>query len=433
MIQAGIRELDYAGLHGSQLADLDVGGVLLVRNYWGARAFLDRYRDVLAQQGPGAADAAAIFDARTVTSLQALGQATAILKRLVHTHAFAMAMTPLIERIGCRLAETHIDCGVIRYQMLGRLREKAQGSGFFSPEDFERPSPSAIPEIFGYSKLPPHRDVRWPHIRILGCWMPLTDLEAGEALTLLPEAFSRQVATGDPATESFPAIADPVAFGLGAPYSPPMKAGDILVFHAAMVHASPIRQAETFRGSIDFRVAYPCLDDFQHYKWTFIQGRNLIHDRDSAGPVAEDLQRQAFDSFVGALTGRDSSPPSSMRERRVGWERRLPDSAEIRAAVTQGQFCPDTYLWLVGQAVSPADREFLLGRFLQAQTSYFWLLQAYLMAKAAGFETLAGGLKQAALQACRNTTLPIRNTPIAWPGNARELPPEHVLKFLEVN
>lgn len=431
MTMEALSPVNYAELSGSQIEFLDSGGILHIKDYWGSRAFLDSVASLVAP-GSDQDDFSQIFVSREVPSLASLGTTTKHLKRLVHNHAFAMAMTPLIEAIGCDLDLTHIDCGVIRYQLLNNLRAAAEASEYFEKGDFARLTPRDIPEIFGYDKLPPHRDVRWPHIRILGFWMTLTDLEEGEALTMFPEVFAKAAATGDPSKERFPANNDPNTFGMGRPISPAMKAGDVLAFHAATVHSSPPRQAKTFRGSIDFRVAFPCLDDFKHYKATFVQAHNLVHYRDKLGPVSPVKQRLVIDSMIRELTVPGSGAGLSMWERRVAMERsgeRVTSQVALRHAVL-GQFCPDSFMWMLGRAASETVQYILLTSFLFRSQSYFWLFNAYLAARLLKFSALAQRLKQATSAACQTTKLPIKNFPIEWRESPRELPPELVLQKL---
>mgnify|MGYP001350669538 CR=1 FL=1 len=98
----------------------------------------------------------------------------------------------------------------------------------------------------------------------------------------------------DPAITPFPDVKNPAQFGLGRPVSPTMQAGDFLLFHASTVHSSPVKQSAPFRGSIDFRIAYPCLDDFSHYKWTFIQANNLINCEDEGEEINLSYQKLKF-------------------------------------------------------------------------------------------------------------------------------------------
>jgi hypothetical protein len=280
-----IRTIRYCDLSSSQIDFLDSGGVLHVQDYPLFHKFLSFFRDSLLQSGHSKADVTALFDRRDVPSMRFLGAMTRALKIIVRNHGFAMFAVPLIKRIGCELHTTHLDSGVIRYQLQNGLRALAKSSGEFEEADFKRIDPSGFPEIFGYHKLPPHRDVRWPHIRIIGCWMPLTDLAAGETVSIFPEAFSKNEALGDPNLTPTSDIESTDQFGLGHAISPAMSAGDVLIFHAASVHSSPIRQLRTFRGSIDWRIAYPCVDDFKHYKSTFVQCRNLICLKDNPNTI----------------------------------------------------------------------------------------------------------------------------------------------------
>ena len=59
-------------------------------------------------------------------------------------------------------------------------------------------------------------------------WMPLTDVDEEETLTLFPEVFSQNKATTDPNITPFPNIKHPNEFDLGKPFSPSMKAGEFL-------------------------------------------------------------------------------------------------------------------------------------------------------------------------------------------------------------
>lgn len=437
------KPIDYADLNGGQIEFLDAGGVLHIRNYWGARHFLEVFRAACMEKGVPAEQVDELLLQRKVSSLGSLAQETCILKDFVHNHIFAMAMTPLIEALGCDLRQTHIDCGVIRYQFLNDLRDEAEQSGLFEMADFKRLDSRGIPEIFGYSRLPPHRDVRWPHIRIIGFWMALTDLAEGETVTIFPEAFDRDVATGDPSVEPFPLQADPNDFGMGRAFSPAMKAGDLLVFHAATVHSSPARQVSEFRGSIDFRVAYPCIDDFRHYKSTFEQGRELIHNRAGGQKVSVAQQKDVISSMIRTVFassavgmvqgGVKAGEGASLFEYRFSIDRRAKSSIDFGEAcnvIWRFQFSASALLWAVGKCSSTAGRYFLLLALFLRSDSYFWLYKGYKVAGEHGFGFLRLLFRIRCVSACRRTTLPMKNFPIRWNTEVRETQPQQVLAEL---
>jgi hypothetical protein len=440
LMVAGVNTVDFDALGAPQIDFLDRGGVLHIQNNWASHLFLDSLRGAMARGGVSGAEFDGLFGDREVESLATLGLATRILKLYVHNHLFAMAMLPLIERIGCEMPLTHVDCGVLRCQLLGGLRDQAMKSKHFAPEDFVRTDPRAIPEVFGSQRLPPHRDVRWPHIRLMGFWMTLTDLQEQESVTLFPEVFKEQVALGNPAIEPFPPHDDPMRFGLGVPLCPSMKAGDVLVFHAATVHSSPARQTSTLRASIDWRIAYPCLDDFGHYKWTFIQANNLRHRRDDGPAIDRRLQAEAFMSFGRRLIDKidqgsvahEAATPLTMWEWRFATAQKGALSVEeIDQILSEPNFCPDTMLWAAKlPSVGMGLRSKILASFLQRSNSYWWLYQAYVVAAEQGLSYLAEALKAKALELSANTKLDLKHFPFEWDALAREMLPEDVIAKL---
>ena len=430
MLVEPIKRINYDEVNKDTLAYLDAGGILHVTKFPGSREFFKVFQNQYLNNSSGTLAAwNELFIDRNIRELEALAAATRVLKILVHNHAFAMAALPLVERIGCCPNKTHIDSGVIRYQLTNNLREEAESSGLFENEDFMRPDPHSIPEIFGSYKLPPHRDVRWPHIRILGGWMPLTNLDEGETLTLFPEVFGKAEAITDPAITPFPDVKNPTQFGLGRPVSPTMQAGDFLLFHASTVHSSPVKQSAPFRGSIDFRIAYPCLDDFSHYKWTFIQANNLINCEDEGQEINLSYQNQALDSLISQLF-QGTGAQKSIQEIWLKYSDKNMLYSTIRILqVVLSHFCPDTHLKIFDDADRTGQRLLLLSVLLRSR-SYFWLYQGYLVAKKNKFFRLTKFLKYRAIKAAMKTKLPIKNSPITWPGEPRELLPEKVLQEL---
>ena len=430
MLVEPLKKIQFQDLKANWLPFLDKGGILHVTNFPGSELFFEVFRNQFSNTAKGGIqDWEEIYLDRNVKDLQTLAAATKVLKILVHNHAFAMTALPLIERIGCSLDKTNIDSGVIRYQLTNNLREKAESSRFFEAEDFSRINPNAVPEIFGDSKLPPHRDVRWPHIRILGGWMPLTNLADGETLTLFPEVFSKIEAITDPNITPFPDVNSPNQFGLGVPISPAMQAGDFLLFHASTVHSSPVSQTAPFRGSLDFRVSYPCLDDFSHYKWTFIQAKNLINTDDKAHDISLKCQKKALNSLVSELFEHCGIQKSihEIRLKHKDKNASLHFLTILRILISH--FCPDTYLKIFDQVKRPGQRLLLLSILLRSQ-SYFWLYKGFLTSKKNGFIFIGKFLKMRTISVSKKTILPIRNVPISWPGEPRELLPSEVLKEL---
>ena len=432
MTNQQIQKIEFKDLSGDHIPFFDSGGILHVTNFQGGSNFLKTFSEhCIKDPAINSKSWESIFIRRNVSDFNCLAASTRVLKKLVHNHAFSMTIIPLVERIGCSLAKTHVDCGVIRYQLTNNLRDKAKNSGLFEVEDFARINPNSIPEIFGYDKLPPHRDVRWPHIRILGGWMPLTDVDQGEALTLFPDVFDKQEALTDPNITPFPSIGHPDKFGLGKSFSPAMKAGDLLLFHASTVHASPVHQRAPFRGSVDFRLAYPCIDDFAHYKWTFVQAKNLIFSRGRRQKrTSLHLQKRALDSFTSELF-ENSGLKNTVHEIRLSHEKNHQDFNLLTIIkIIFGHFCPDTFLRILC-TTTRLGRRLLLTAMLMRSDSYFWLYKSYLEAKRHKLLILAKMLKVRAIKISLKTKLPIKNTPITWPGEPRELLPEAVLEDLK--
>ena len=206
-----------------------------------------------------------------------------------------------------------------------------------------------------------------------------------------------------------------------------MKAGDLLLFHALTVHSSPVHQSAPFRGSIDFRIAYPCIDDFAHYKWTFVQAKNLINTNSRSSNVSMHLQREALSSFAAELF-QNSGLRKTVHEIRLSHEsQKKVFGTAVIALILLGHFCPDTYLKVFNNTVRLGQR-MLLTSILIRSDSYFWLYKSYLASRNNGFPLLAKLLRSRAVSAAKKTSLPIKNAPISWPGEPRELLPEKILE-----
>ena len=429
MSEEKIIKIRFEQMNSSYLNFLDSGGILHITNFYGGLDFLEAHRNKCFESaGLTNAEWKEIFINRNLNTLKDLGKATKLLKKLVHNHAFTMSVLPVLEKIGCSLDKTHVDCGVIRYQLIKGLREKAESSGYFEKEDFLRINPNSIPEIFGYSKLPPHRDVRWPHVRIIGGWMPLTDVDEEETLTLFPEVFSQNIANTDPNITPYPNINHPNEFNLGKPFSPSMKAGEFLFFNAATVHCSPVAQSKDFRGSIDFRIAFPCLDDFEHYKWTFIQSKNLINLNNKKPNINYLKQKKAFLSYVEHLF-KGKGEKLSIYE--IYKDQLFSKQFSLKSIflILNNHFCPDT-LFNVFDKTNLLCQRIILINILCKSKSYFWLFKGYKLSRKSKFLILSILFRLKTIYFAKRTTLKIVNKPLNWPGGPRELLPEEVLKKL---
>lgn len=427
------KEIEFPLIKNSQINFLDSGGILHVKNYWGGKYFLSLltkdnyldkkiYEDILLKRKVK----------KDINSIKQLSILTNKLKSLVHNHVFAMSMMPLVKSIGCKLEKTHIDLGVIRFHLLNNLRQKAESSGFFLKSDFVRMKKKAIPEVFGYDKLPPHRDVRWKHIRILGLWMPLTDLEPKETLTLFPEVFNKNIATGDPSKIPYPKINKIEDFKLGEIYTPKMQAGDLLIFHAATVHSSPLLQKKPFRGSIDFRVAYPCLDDFKHYKSTFVSAKNFISFNNKSNKIDKNIHKKTIYNFVKTIKTNfkmHDSPSSIWEINKLANKNKAQNlSLNFIRLIRTNILCEDSTFNLI-QIIKNKDQIFfLLKLILFKSNSYFWLFEGLKQSKKKKFLFLKILFVLKTLIISSLTKLKIVDIPINWPENARELSPREVIK-----
>ena len=425
-----IRVDSFENIQGDIIKFLDKGGIIHVKDFKGGIEFIDLfYEECISLGGITKEEWNNIFIKRKILDIRSFANATNILKVLVHNHAFSMAILGLLEKIGCSLEKTHVDCGVIRYQLTGNLRKKVEESKYFKKEDFKRKNSKSIPEIFGYGKLPPHRDVRWPHIRIIGGWMPLTDIEEEEALTLFPDVFSEKKAITDPNITDFPEVSHPNELKLGRPFAPKMKAGDFLIFNASTVHCSPVIQNSQFRGSIDFRVAYPCIDDFEHYKSTFIQSKNLIHINNKENKIDLEKQMEALVSYKDLLFGRSGNNLTIFEIYNSYKLKKRKFDFWIIYSVVSKYFCPDTCLKIC-QKTNRFFRFVLLLMILIKSKSYFWLYQGYLCSSSNYHLILKILFKIKTINISKKTKLKIVNKPVKWEGDPRETLPEEVLRRL---
>jgi len=207
----------------------------------------------------------------------------------------------------------NVDCGFFRLVLPQDMFDRMAGNhDLTNTEDWYYAAPfDGVERMLMRGTAMPHRDISRPHYAFqFNVWFPLIDLTEAESLHFFPEAywdykdrierlsggasqgFEQDVAAVGAKIASVPA---PDRWGFGTHQSRDLRYGDVYLFNCQQPHASPPRNARTYRLSVELRVAARSYDDNTGYRRCFSNINNYL-------PRSSELPKVTVGSGIGRAT-----------------------------------------------------------------------------------------------------------------------------------
>lgn len=411
---------------GQSVADMArQGHVICLRAVPEIRVLLDAING-LAGRG---SDVASLLEGRERSSLNALSKLYKTVRELRDSRFISGLFSDLLLRFGMPqplLVDTAFCRMVVPLDYEGARSNPAM----FAREEFEPSDPNGAEHMIqGESWGNAHRDIAVRHYHFqLNLWFPLHDVDETQSLLIFPDAYRCDARQYMPLGDR----ADPASWGFGRPLRVALRAGDILVFHAQHLHASPSQAPGKSRYTVELRAAAACMDDNARiYRRLFLNARNfggaelateLIGTAPSGprlewvldGHTAYAVIKRLFPNSGGAMRAAyvhcDDRDLDATIELNVGQWRAVVDRFE---SLSHGE----DLAVLLARLLLRHGQHALAGEVLRSvtrdTTSYFWALEAGRVAAGAKMREVAVSAFEAAEELAMSSSVALDSY---WPG-----------------